>query len=768
MDEIRQRMMDVYGYDTGPYEDYIHETNNEKILAKIDWNINDNHSMVFRYNRLDARRDLPPHPFVLSFNASGRGPNENSLPFRNAGYRINNRVNSFVVELNSRGQTFSNRAYVSYNRFRDRRDAFSADFPTVEIGENGITYTTLGHEPFSIHNILDSDIWQFTDNFSYYTGKHVLTFGANFETFTFFNSFNIFRHGVFFLPPIDIGGVPLGSTFGSLNDFFAAVDTSINFQGMVTPSSTPFKGEDIKTGQFAIYAQDEFSVTDKFNLIYGLRVDFPIYFTEPVDNPFSRGLQLKDADGNDESIDQSKLPDVRPLWSPRVGFNWDVTGRRTTQLRGGTGIFTGRLPFVWIGNVISNPGPNPNLPPSVPVSDDLRTSDDATLQQSFDLNAMVDDFKWPQVWTTNLAVDQRFGNSGWIGTLEFVYGKDINAIFVRNADLVTPVESIPTDERNFYGGFGQNKLNPSVIVDGETIEFGGGAYVLDNSNEGWNYNITAQLRKTWNFGLSAMAGYSHLQARNQFKSTEIASVLWAESPVQSNPNNPELSFSEFGLRNRFMGAGNYRHKWSNNIATSFGFFAEVAEGNRFAGAGGNRYSFLYAGDVNGDGVSNDLIYIPRSQDEIALEDITEGGQVVKSADQQWQELNAFIEQDPYLSSHRGQIAERFGLVNEWWWNIDLRILQDFSFDMGTNRHTFQISLDFLNLPNLLNSSWGVRKVANSAAVSPLLHVTEGGVPQYTPDGDPILNFTGPPETFIDDPGLNSRWQIQLGLRYLFN
>src|SRR3972149_1831458 len=219
MDAIRTRMKEVYGYDTGPYENYTHFTQNEKMLLKLDWNINENNNLIFRYNRLDARRDLPPHPFVLS--AGGRGPNENSLPFQNSGYRINNRLNSFALELDSRGDVFANRFFTSYNRFRDNRDPFSEPFPTIEILEDGVTYTTIGHEPFSIHNILDQDVWQVTNNFSYFLGNHVVTAGATFEQFKFFNAFNIFRYGLFMVP-YQFGG----TTFGSLNEFFLHTNPS--------------------------------------------------------------------------------------------------------------------------------------------------------------------------------------------------------------------------------------------------------------------------------------------------------------------------------------------------------------------------------------------------------------------------------------------------------------------------------------------------------------------------------------------------------------
>ena len=474
-----------------------------------------------------------------------------------------------------------------------------------------------------------------------------------------------------------------------------------------------------------------------------------MYFTDPVDNAFSRGLKALDENGQPEKVDQSKLPGVKALFSPRAGFNWDVTGDRSTQLRGGSGIFTGRLPFVWVGNVISNPGPNPNLYPSGPQ---IKTSDDAILQQSYYTNVMDPDFRWPQVWTTNVAVDQKLP---WdlLGTLEVLYSKDINATFMRNADLPAPTRALPIDNRPYYAN---GTLNPGL--------FGGGIYVIDNSSEGYNYSITTQLRKIFDFGLTAGVSYTFLEAKSQMKSTEIASVLWAENPVKGNPNKPELSYSEFGNRHRIIGTANYRHEWSENLATSVGMFLEVADGNRFAGAGGNRYSFIYSGDVNGDGQGgNDLIYIPRNQSEIIFDPIKDAsGKVTSTPDQQWAAFNAFIEQDDYLKSHRGQIAERFGASNPWFSNIDLRILQDFSTFFGGRKHTLQLSVDILNVANLFNSDWGVRKVANAAATSPLKFLDK-----FTAAGAPVFNFTGPAETFIDDPGLYSRWQIQVGLRYSF-
>jgi len=736
MDSIRNRMISAYGYDPGAYDGYTHETNNEKVLVKLDWNVNENNNLTFRYNLLNARRDLPPHPFVLSYAGTGRGPNENSLPFRNAGYRINNKLHSFALEVNSRYENFANRFFASYNRFRDNRDPFSRPFPTIEIAKDGVTYTTLGHEPFSIHNILDQDVLQFTDNFTYFLGSHAITVGATFETFNFFNAFNLFKFGNF------LGFLPTSASnplFASPEDFFLHTNPAdpanfFDFQKVADDAlKIPFKGENIDVGQLALYAQDSYLVTDRFSLTYGLRVDFPMYFTKPVANPYSTSLTLRDQNGKPETVDQSKLPATQALFSPRVGFNWDLTGTRTTQLRGGTGIFTGRLPFVWIGNLISNPGPNPNLPAYL---------------QSFDINAADPDFVWPQVWTTNLALDQKLP---WdlLGSLEVIYGKDINAIYVRNANLAAPVRTLP-DGRPYYGG---NTLNVSK-------GFFGGVYVIDNTTEGYNYTITGQLRKQFDFGLNASVAYTYLMAKNTLKSTEIASVLWAENPVKGDPNKAELGFSEFGERNRITMMGTYRHVWSSSLATSIGLFVEIAEGNRFAGAGGNRYSFLYSGDVNGDGnAGNDLIYIPRNQSEITFAPY---GTV--TPEQQWAAFSAFIEQDDYLKAHRGQIADRFGALNPWFSNIDLKLLQDFTLGFGTSPHTFQLSLDILNLANLLNSDWGVRRAASAAATAPLQLVDFNG-----PGGAPRFNFKGTAkQTFIDDPGLFSRWQVQVGLRYSFN
>ena len=231
--------------------------------------------------------------------------------------------------------------------------------------------------------------------------------------------------------------------------------------------------------------------------------------------------------------------------------------------------------------------------------------------------------------------------------------------------------------------------------------------------------------------------------------------MWSGNPIQGDPNNYEAGYSQFGHRHRVTGSANYKHNWSDFVATSFGLFFEAAEGGFFTAGRTSRFSYTVLGDLNGDGVGgNDLMYIPRSQDEINLVDDPEAG----TADQQWAALNAFIEQDDYLSEHRGEIAERNGGINPWFTNIDLRILQDFIL----SDHTFQISFDMLNVGNFINSDWGVREVVNTAARTPLELVG------FNDAGEPLYKFAGVTKTFIEDPSELSRWRAQLGFRYLFN
>lgn len=750
MADIRQRMIASYLYDPGPFENYRLQTGAKKLLVKMSWNADERNTLHFRYNFLDAKRDLPPDPFSISPNTTGRGPNANSLPFRNAGFAINNEMHSIAAELNTQYGRYNNRFLVGYNSIKNYRTPFSRPFPTIEIVVNDTTYTTLGHEPFSIENRVDQSIWQMSETFKMLHGPNVLTFGANLDVFNFTDKFNLFNYGRFFLP-----AQSGGTLFTSLEDFFRATnpDSSAfrDFNAEIDQLILdPFQSQDLTVGQFGFYFQNDYAVNDRFRFNAGLRIDFPFYSADVPDNRLSQSLTLLDSERNLEKIKASDLPAVKALYAPRFGFVWNVDGHKATQLSGGTGLFSGRFPFVWIGNILYNQGPDAQFP-------------------SLHINAVDPDFKWPQVWNTRIAIEQRLP-ADFLGTAGIVYGKNVNAIVMRNADLVTPVRTLPIDGRPYFGGPGSNKLNP---------DFGGGVFVLDNKSDGHFFNFTAQFSKQFITGLHTFLSYNLLDASGPLDLPETAvdtqllsqmgaraSLLWEQNPIQGDPNNPRSGFSEFGNQHRFSLAATFSRHWSGSFATHIGLFAQLAKGARSTATVRSRFSYTYLGDVNGDGSAiNDLIYIPRSPAEINFAPITDGaGTVISTAEQQWDAFNAFIEQDDYLRKHRGKIAERNAGIHPWFSSIDLRVLQDFALHIKEQKHTFQLSLDILNLGNLLNSSWGVRKTVAPNARTPLLF-TE----QFTADGAPILQFpTAVPSTFIDDTSMNSRWQAQVGLRYLFN
>ncbi|WP_022834928.1 TonB-dependent receptor [Salisaeta longa] len=731
MERISQRLQEEYNYDTGGFgRGYLLDTTNDKLLAKLDWNIATGQTATLRFNYLNAAKDLNANPVAIF----RRGPNQNTLPFENAGYTINNDIYSIVGEYNgSFGTRYTNKTIIGYTAFRDNREPFSTPFPTLEIFENGLLYTTAGHEPFSINNLLDQDVFQFTNNFSIFAGRHTITLGVNYEQFWFNNSFNLFKYGLF-VAPVQFGG----TRFQSLDDFFAYTDPSnpsCSAPGVdpadgpcflelneFVPDNPTFAFDETNVGQGALYVQDEYTVSDRLEVTAGLRVDMPVYYMDIPRNEAIASLRFR----NNERIDTSELPEVRPLWSPRVGFNWDVLGDRTTQIRGGSGIFTGRLPFVWIGNQVTNQGTDNPSCINTPNNDGCLGI----------VNALSDDFRWPQVWKSSLAIDQRLpGNV--IATVNALYGNDLNAIVVRNANLARPTGTAP-DGRPTFG----NVTNPGNETSTRINDEVAGAYVMDNTNEGYQWSVTGELKKQFDLGVNARLAYTYSQARNKLTSTEIAQVLFEGNPVSVDPNNPELSFSEFGLKHRIIGAASYRVAYAERYKTTVGMFFEVGRGDRF--------SYTYAGDMNGDGViNNDLMYVPTGPGDINLVNPSN-----------WSALNRYITQDEYLSSVRGAIAERNGALSPWFATLDLQVAQDFTLDVGSTANTLRVSLNIFNVPNLLNSAWGVREVPISTQVLRF--------ERYNAAGEPVFEWIGPQRTFQDNVAIVSRWRAQLGIRYIFN
>ena len=712
---VQDRLLSL-GYDPGAIQGFSHLTESTKGILKLDWNINDKNRLSVVYNFLNASKDKPAHPTALGF----RGPNANTLQFENAGYQINNELQSILFELNSNfTDNVTNKLQVGYTSFNDFRNPFSTPAPSITIQENGSNYIIAGHEPFSINNKLEQTVFQFTNNMTFFTGNHAITLGFSFEKFKFGNSFNLGVYGargVFF------------PTSGSVDDFIndpsiaddlaaaTAAHESLTAAGQGNPGG--FNWYKLDVGQMAFYLQDEWNATDNLRLTLGIRFDKPLYFNSSqyaqdfIDTQccYIPTIEYFDPNtGEEVFFDSTEMPTSDILFSPRFGFNWDVKGDKSFQVRGGTGIFTGRLPFVWIGNQVGSP--------------------------NFFFYQTVDpDFKWPQVWRTNVGLDYRFDN-GLIASTDFSYTQDINGAHVQNWGLKAPSGMLAgVDNRPIYTGADKNS-------------FQNGNFVFTNSDKAKIINWTAKVEKSFknNFYFSVAYNYMDSQDVNSIEA-EITGDAFAGNAALGNVNDDVLAHSRYGDDHRFIGVISKSWTYGSNDrwGTTISSFMEFAQGSRF--------SYTYGGDINGDGSNlNDLIYVPTS---------SEVGQMNFASPGQATDFENFINQDDYLSDRRGQYAERYGALSPWRSRIDVRILQDFNFTVNDKKQTIQLSIDILNFGNMISSDWGLIQQPNSiqpigVSVDPVT-----SVPTYSFDG----NLQ---ETFGYDSGLISRWQMQFGLRYIF-
>jgi Carboxypeptidase regulatory-like domain/TonB dependent receptor len=702
-----------YGYETGSFENFDLRTNNQKGILKLDWNINNVHKLSFTGNFLDAFKEKPAHPSAIG----RRGPDFLTLQFRNSGYRINNRLFGGVFELKSLfSNRFANKLQAGYTTFRDSRDPFSTPFPVLNIGKDGTRYIVAGHEPFSINNRLDQNVFQINDNFNIYAGKHTITVGGSLERFDFDNSFNLTGYGsrVFF-PDVAVDTFARWIRSGA---FDAEVRAA---QGAA--ASAKWALAETNLGQLAFYGQDEWAINDKLTLTAGIRMDMPLYFDtqekikeniQPDRNCcYDPSIQYYDENAQPIKFDHTVLPKQTPLISPRIGFNYDIKGDQSAQLRGGSGLFTGRFPFVWIGNQVANP--------------------------NFFFYCVTDpDFKFPQVWRTDLGYDQRFGG-GWVGSIDVLYTRDVNAMMVRNFGLRAPNGRLEgVDNRPIY-----RAADRATVFGGAT-----NAYVFTNTNVGYSLNTSFQLTRNFKDGSMVQIGYNFLDAKDAASiDAEISSDAYDRNPANVlNTNTPELAPSLYGNRHRVVLAGVKQFRYGD-WGTTVSLFSEYVKGGRF--------SYTYSGDINNDGSPlNDLMFIPT---DAQIDQMRFSGTATQQTAQRTG-LKNYIAQDDYLSGIRGQYAEKYAALSPWYSRWDMRILQDYYLP---NKNRIQFSIDILNVGNLINSDWGVRQFATQTGLAqPLAVNVADGIPTYSFD-------TTLRSTFFNDFGLSSRWQLQLGLRYSF-
>jgi Carboxypeptidase regulatory-like domain len=766
-----------WSFDPGTYENFDLLTSSNKFLTRIDWNISNNHKFTVRYNQMDSFRDVPPSGSGGPFSSppGGRSNSNNAVPFSNTYYRINNNLKNVIGELNSSfGQSkFSNNLQIGYSAFRDYRQAAGGtatpNFPLVDIvGPNGNTLTSFGAEPFTPNNRLDQDIIQLNDKFDMYLGKHTISVGTANEFYTFYNVFTQLVKGVY--------------QYGSINDFIGAATaapTATTFpapqqygvQYIAIPGSTG--AARWKTSQYGFYAQDKFNVTKKLNLTYGLRVDIPTFNDNGLlQNAVSDTMTF----AKGEKIKVGKLPSSTPLWSPRVGFNYDVLGNKKLQLRGGTGVFTGRIPFVWVSNQISNNGLffgvvqptgaalTATRFSNVPYAPVLAPFEGKPLSQTFTINSTVPNFKFPQVWRSNIAADYQIG-SDYVVTGELIYTKDLNAVYIRDANLAPSVGTLSGDGRPLFGAVsGDAAVAPGNDrrVNDRIVQ----ALVLDNINKGYSTSATIQFQKIRGAVQGSIA-YTFTDSKDvNGQSGSTAGSLFTGNGIVNTPNLPNLSYANNLSPHRIVGFVSYNKVLIKNLLSVSGSLV-------YQGFNNFNFSYVYGGSPNSDGVStNDLIYIPRNQSEILL--TTTDARDTRTTDEIWSQLDKYISQDKYLNSRRGQYAERNGAFAPWVNRLNSRVLIDLFTNVGGKKNTLQLSWETFNLLNLISSKAGLAKSTNRSALLNFSGYETPHTGTSVTTGRPIYTFatnsdnTPLSASYINDQGLSSRWQMQLGIRYIFN
>lgn len=754
IDRLRDFVQSEYNYDLGSFDNNTAYLNSDKFLAKLDFNLSSVHKLSVR------------HSYVSAENLEARLSNTNNLNFINGSEFFISKTNSSALELNSIfNNNTSNNLTIGLTIVRDDRDPFGGDFPTVRINDgDNRQRIEFGADRFSTANLLNQDVLTIKNDFNIYKGRHSILLGANLE---FFKAGNLF----------------VRENFGSYQYFGIGDTTGLDQFLLGLPSSQydrSFSQVDNVTGDdsdaiadlrqtlLGFYIQDEFQVTDRLRLTGGLRADISIYPNDvPVNAQFNNEtIPLLEAAGYDlEGARTGQGISSAILFSPRLGFNWDVLGTRTLQLRGGIGIFTSRAPLVWVGGAYNNYGFNiggvrernsvvfnPNINDQVPGEIDLTDP-----SPSGQIDLFAENFKLPQTTKINLAVDYKLPGDINL-TLEGLYTKFNNYVRYQSLNLdpdnIRRLTGTP-DDRVYY-------TSPEPIDPTYT-----GIYLGSNTDKGYSWNFSAVLQKPFTNGFIGTLGYSYGDSYSLFDGTSSQnSSQWRGyyNPEGRNNDGP-VQRSAFAAGHRIFSSTSYAFE-TKYTKTTFALFmnGDVSEA----------YTYVVGADndefVNDFGFNfNEVAFVPASADQINLVENRDG----VSPEEQYAALEEFIEADNYLRERRGQYAERNGAWGPFNVIFDARILQDFRIPMKNGKtNTLQLSLDIFNLNNLLNKNWG--KLNNlgfgTYSLVNLEEISDEGVPTYTvpteilEDGSPATIFNND----IDDSGLRSaRYTMQVGLRYTF-
>jgi Carboxypeptidase regulatory-like domain/TonB-dependent Receptor Plug Domain len=733
-----------YQYDAGTFGPFTPSSQNNKYFGRIDWNINDKHQLTFRHNHINALQDELVR-------------NQQVLEFSNNGFLTDYVNNSTILEINSRfSANKSNRFIAGYTSVDDNRNVSKQNaetlFPHVDINLGSNRIIRAGGQRSSQGNLKSQDILQITNNFSWFLNKHTITVGTHNEHYKIFNSFVNRYNGHY--------------EYASMNDF---LNNQLGSAGRMRLAysldyfNDRFQAVTMRFFQTAFYLQDEFEASNGLRLTAGLRLDIPIFLDKPNANP-----QMLTEFGLDTQAVPSQV-----LWSPRIGFNYNHREEGTHQLRGGLGIFTGRVPFVWISNQYTNSGATlatldvrgsaSNVPLfrdgehllenywanvlGVPVDDPAVTAKiESELKNipTSEVNLMAPDFKLPQVLRANLGYDIKLP-MGVVATVEGIVTKTINEINYENINLTYPTEKILGDGRPRHTVRLANPKFQNVLL-------------VNNTNKGYQYSFTASLQKSWSRDLFASVAYNYGQSRDVNSGTHTTALSgWEGNPTPGYSNEQLLSYSVWDLRHRVVGNVSYRKPWLNNkMATTISVY--------YNGQSGEPFSYIINQDLNNDGSTfNDLAYIPGNKNEIVL--VPSSASDTRTTDEIWEDLNSFIMRDDYLQSHRGEYAARNAARTPWESRFDMRLMHEFMIKTGKYDHSLQLTMDIENFANLLDQDFGRDYFVNANTFN--LVRFEGFEGGSANTGRPVYSFDNLAQSAWQINNLTSVWRMQFGVRYTF-
>lgn len=745
MEMISKFVKDKYGYDTGSATDYPGGIKNNKYLARVDWNITQNHHLAVRFNHTNNTKYSPP-------SATSRGVGGlsqscvgiSSMAFANSFYKQENKVTTFSFDLNSRfGERASNQLLVTYSDIDDPRGSSSSMFPMIDIMKDGDPYMTLGYELFTYNNRVRNEILTVNDNFTYYLGSHKLMAGLSFEHQMALNNYMKQGSGYY--------------RYASMQDFMdgaAPIGAALayGYDGDMEPSSK------VRFNQIGLYLQDDWNVTDRFKLNYGVRFD-NITFNE-ADLKFNKALY--DLDFGGRHLDVGSWPKANIQISPRLGFTYDVFGDKILKVRGGTGLFAGRLPLVFFTNMPANSGMFQNL--VIVKAGDSRlanltggvTADRNQLREllnapySMDPNGIIPsevagvdrDFKMPQIWKSSLAVDYQLPvNFPLTVTGEFTYSKNVNAVHLDNWNQKNPDETWATlpsaDNRYLYPA---NKADWNYYTQYSNV------CVLTNNHKGYGWTASLQLNAEPIKDLYISAAYTHTVNKEVTGMPgSNAGSAWSYMHTVNGPNVFDVKNSSFVTPDRII--ANISYKYGKEHFSLF-----------YSGYSPAGYSYTYSNDINGDGLAYDLMYIPRDDSEIKF--ASEADRIAF-----WQ----FVDQDDYLKNHRGEYADAYGARAPWVHTFDFKYAHDFDVKIGSTKHKLQLIANLENIGNLLNSKWGVAKQIPGTSNYQFKLLSVANAADVKKGAEPIFRMnTDLTSTWDYNHSYGQCWRLQLGVKYYFN